>query len=190
MIDAESGHLVYEHSLNYALELPAYAVTDGFLPSTKPGVMHAPPLMWVEALDRLLLKMQSDKLPMNEIIAVAGAAQQHGSVYLGASFDACLKSCNPKMPLHEQLQDSFTRNTSPIWMDSSTTEQCTAITAALGGATNTILATGSIAVERFTGAQIKKFADKQPDAYANTAAILLVSSFMASLFAGRHIGID
>ncbi|NOQ16957.1 MAG: carbohydrate kinase [Methyloprofundus sp.] len=190
LIDAESGQLVYEHSLNYSLELPAYAVTDGFLPSAKPDVVHAPPLMWVEALDQLLLQMQADKLPMSEIVAVAGAAQQHGSVYLGTSFDACLKSCNPQKPLHEQLQDSFTRHTSPIWMDSSTSEQCTAITAALGGETNVSLATGSIAVERFTGAQIKKFADKQPDAYADTAAILLVSSFMASLFAGRHIGID
>ena len=190
LIDAESGQLVYEQSLNFSTELPAYGVTGGFIPSTTPGVVHAPPLMWVEGLDQLLMQMQSDNAPMREIVAVAGSAQQHGSVYVGTGFDARLKNCNPQTPLHEQLQECFTRKTSPIWRDSSTTEQCAEITKALGGEDNVNQATGSIAIERFTGAQIKKFADTQPDAYANTAAIMLVSSFMASLFAGRHVGID
>lgn len=190
LIDAESGFVVYEQSLNYTTELPAYGMTDGFLLSAMPGVVHAPPLMWVEALDQLLMQMQTDNVPMNEIVAVAGSAQQHGTVYIDAGFDAGLKNCNPQTPLHEQLRDSFTRNTSPIWMDTSTTEQCTAITRALGGEAKVNQATGSIAVERFSGAQIKKFADTQSDAYTNTAAIMLVSSFMASLFAGRHVGID
>jgi xylulokinase len=159
--------------------LPAYDVTDGFLPNETSGVVHAPPLMWVEALDQLLMKMKAENCPMKEIVAVAGAG-----------FDARVKNCDPKMPLHKQLQDCFTRNTSPIWMDSSTAEQCAAITQALGSETKVNQVTGSIAVERFSGAQIKKFSDTQPEAYANTAAIMLVSSFMASLFAGRHVGID
>ena len=66
LIDAESGRLVYEQSLNYTTELPAYGVTDGFLPSAIPGVVHAPPLMWVEALDQLLMQMQTDNVPMKE----------------------------------------------------------------------------------------------------------------------------
>jgi xylulokinase len=120
LIDAESSQLVYEQSLNYSAELPAYGVTDGFLPNEIPGVVHAPPLMWVEALDQLLMKMQADHCLMKEIVAVTGAAQQHGSVYIGTGVDACLKNCNPKTPLHEQLKDIFTRKTSPIWMDTST----------------------------------------------------------------------
>ena len=88
---------------------------------------------------------------MKEIVAVAGAAQQHGSVYLSEGFDARLKSCNPQIPLHEQLQNCFTRNTSPIWMDSSTTEQCAEISKTLGGDENVNQATGSIAIERFSG---------------------------------------
>ncbi len=190
LIDAESGRLIYEKSLNFSIELPAYGVTDGFLPSDIPGVVHAPPLMWVEALDQLLLQMQADSWPMKEIVAVAGAAQQHGSVYVNAEFDRCLRNCNPQISLHEQLQHGFTRNTSPIWMDSSTTEQCTAITKALGGEAKVNQITGSIAVERFSGAQIKKFADTQVVAYGNTSEIMLVSSLMASLFAGKSVGID
>jgi sugar (pentulose or hexulose) kinase len=50
--------------------------------------------------------------------------------------------------------------------------------------------TGSRAYERFTGAQIRKFATESPVAYANTDRIHLVSSFMASLLAGRHAPIE
>ena len=190
LIDAESGELIYEQSLNYSTELPAYGVTDGFLPSEIPGVVHAPPLMWIEALDQLLMQMKAENCPIHQIIAVAGAAQQHGSVYVGAGFDARLKCCNPQTPLHKQLQDCFTRDTSPIWMDASTTDQCAAITKSLGGEANVNQITGSIAVERFSGAQIKKFTETEQDAYVNTESIMLVSSFMASLFSGRRVGID
>lgn len=190
LIDAESGQLVYEQSLNYSTELTAYGVTDGFLPSEIPDVVHAPPLMWVEALDQLLMQMQVNDLPMKEIVAVTGAAQQHGSVYVGSVFDDRLKNCNPQMSLHKQLQGCFTRDTSPIWMDTSTTEQCATLTKVIGGEAKVNQVTGSIAVERFTGAQIMKFADIQPNAYLKTGAIMLVSSFMASLFSGRHVGID
>ena len=40
------------------------------------------------------------------------------------------------------------------------------------------------------GPQIRKFYKTQPDAYANTAHIMLVSSFMASLIAGKIAPID
>lgn len=190
LIDAESGQLVYEQSLNYSNELPAYGVTDGFLPSEISGVVHAPPLMWVEALDQLLMRMKADNIAMNEIVAVTGAAQQHGTVYIREGFNARLKNCHPKIPLHKQLQDTFSRHTSPIWMDSSTTDQCVDITYAMGGDAYINKITGSIAIERFSGAQIKKFSDTQPMAYASTASIMLVSSFMTSLFTGRHVGID
>lgn len=190
VIDAESGQLVYERSLNYSSELTNYGVTDGFLPCTESGVVHAPPLMWVEALDQLLIQMQADHVPMNEILAVTGSAQQHGTVYLAAGFDELLINCNAQTPLHKQLQTCFTRNTSPIWMDSSTREQCITITKVLGGDAKVNQLTGSIAVERFSGAQIKKFSDTDPDAFADTSAIMLVSSFMASLFSGKKVGID
>ena len=50
--------------------------------------------------------------------------------------------------------------------------------------------TGSPAYERFTGPQIRKFYQEQPDAYAATARIHLVSSFMASLLLGADAPID
>ena len=190
LIDIGANRVIYERSLNFSTELKGYGVTDGFLPGDNPGVVHSPPLMWVEALDMLLLQMQADGCKMEQIIAVAGSGQQHGSVYVNGSFDAVLKDCDPGTALHQQLAGVFTRKTSPIWMDRSTGRQCEKISAAFGSADKVNEATGSVAVERFTGAQILKFAEQAPEIYARTSAIMLVSSFMASLFSGRHVGID
>ncbi|MGR9100091.1 MAG: xylulokinase, partial [Gammaproteobacteria bacterium] len=187
---AENSRPVYEKSLNFEAELGHYGIIEGHLPIEENGVVHAPPLMWVEALDRILLDMGEDGFEMDRIVAVAGSAQQHGSVYLNARFDEALGNCDPSLPLNQQLTDVFSRKTSPIWMDQSTSKQCGEIAAAFGGARRITEATGSVAVERFTGAQIKKFADQEPKAYSDTRAILLVSSFLASLFAGRRTGID
>jgi xylulokinase len=50
--------------------------------------------------------------------------------------------------------------------------------------------TGSRAFERFTGPQIRKFFKQDPGGYARTDRVHLVSSFLASLLAGRHVAID
>lgn len=190
LIDVASTHVVYQQSLKFSTDLSGYGVTNGFLPSNESGVVHAPPLMWVEGLDQLLLWMQADDCPLEQVIAVAGSGQQHGSVYVNRSFSRTLKNCKPDVALDKQLAGIFTRATAPIWMDSSTGRQCEDITDAFGGADKVNEATGSVAIERFTGAQIKKFVEQDPEAYAQTESVMLVSSFLASLFAGCHVGID
>jgi xylulokinase len=50
--------------------------------------------------------------------------------------------------------------------------------------------TGSRAYERFTAAQIRKFASADPSGYARTERVHLVSSFMASLLGGRHAPLE
>ena len=75
-------------------------------------------------------------------------------------------------------------------MDTSTTRQCEEITAELGGSQEVCRRSGSIAVERFTGPQIRKFAQVAPEAYAATDVIHLVSSFLASILAGKSVAID
>jgi xylulokinase len=75
-------------------------------------------------------------------------------------------------------------------MDTSTHADCEAITRAVGGAAKLASLTGSRAFERFTGPQIRKFAREQPDAYAATDRIHLVSSYLASLLTGRHAPLE
>ncbi|XP_064446125.1 xylulose kinase isoform X5 [Mirounga angustirostris] len=75
-------------------------------------------------------------------------------------------------------------------MDSSTTAQCRGLEAAVGGAQALSCLTGSRAYERFTGNQIAKIYQQNPEAYSQTERISLVSSFAASLFLGSYAPID
>jgi xylulokinase len=124
------------------------------------------------------------------VAAISGSAQQHGSVYLAAGAPERLGALDPSRPLVDQLSGIFARPLSPVWMDTSTREQCRAIADAVGGPGALALLTGSRAFERFTGPQIRRFSETDPDGYARTARVHLVSSFMASLVAGVEAPIE
>jgi xylulokinase len=111
-------------------------------------------------------------------------------VYLNASAAVALGALDPERPLVDQVEPMLSRSVSPIWMDSSTGTQCRESAAAVGGDASLAQHTGSRAFERFTGPQIRKFATDEGEAYAATDRIHLVSSFLASLLAGRHAPID
>ncbi|HJR61224.1 MAG TPA: FGGY family carbohydrate kinase [Vicinamibacterales bacterium] len=162
VIDADRRAVVFRDALTFA---------EPFQPSEEPGVVHARPAIWAAALETMLGRMARG-IDRTSLRAISGSAQQHGSVYCGASPQA------------------LTRATSPIWMDSSTARECAEIESALGGPQVLAELTGSRAVARFTGPQIRKFAREAPGAYARTARIHLVSSYLASLLIGRHGPID
>ena len=190
VIDAETRRVVYETSLNFDKTLPQYKTHNGTLAKGDPLVVHSPPLMWVEALDAVFTKMKNDGVPLGEILAITGSGQQHGSVYFNRRAAAALKNLNPARSLKDNLTGCFARATSPIWMDSSTAIECAEIRRALGGVKKTAQATGSDTFERFTGPQIRKFMKREPASYAQTDSIALVSSFMASILAGKIAPID
>ena len=190
VIDCDRRKVVYDKSLNFDQALPQYKTQNGVLPNRKPLVKHSSPLMWAEALDRLFAVMKKDGVKLGNILAISGSGQQHGSVYLNDQAAGVLANLNPKKSLVENLRGVFSRKTSPIWMDSSTAAECAEIRKKLGGIKATATATGSDTFERFTGPQIRKFYKTEPKAYAQTADIALVSSFMASLLAGKIAPID
>jgi xylulokinase len=160
------------------------------LPSDDPRVVMAPPVMWGEALDVMLGAMAASGLDMTRLRAICGSAQQHGSVYLDSGAAVRLSELDPPLPVAAQLDGIFTRATSPVWMDTSTTEECAEIEKALGGPARVATLTGSRAFERFTGPQIRRFFKRDPEGYAATSQIHLVSSFMATLLVGRQAPLD
>ena len=190
LIDYDTRKVVYDKSLNFDKTLPHYKTQGGTLRSTNPLEVHSSPLMWVEALDCLFAEMKKDGVALGEVLAVAGSGQQHGSVYLNNRAAGALAKLNPGKSLVENLKGVFARKTSPIWMDSSTSTECAEIRKKLGGIKATAQKTGSDTFERFTGPQIRKFYKTEPDKYAKTASIALVSSFMASVMAGKIAPID
>jgi xylulokinase len=190
VIDYDTRKVVYEKSLNFDRALPQYKTQNGVLPDSHALIKHSPPQMWADALDLMFAQMKKDGVALGEILAVSGSGQQHGSVYLNHRAEDALQNLNPLKTLTENLRGCFSRGTSPIWMDSSTAKECAEIRETLGGLKATAEKTGSDTFERFTGPQIRKFYKREPSAYAETTHIALVSSFMASLLAGKIAPID
>jgi len=190
VIDLDTHKVVCEKSINFDAALPQFKTKNGVLPGRDPLVKHSPPLLWVAALDLLFAQLKKDKVALGKVLAVSGCGQQHGSVYLNEKATAVLAALDPKKSLVENLDGIFARKTAPIWMDSSTAKECAEIRKKLGGIKFTASRTGSDTFERFTGPQIRKFYKTEPKAYEKTASIALVSSFMASLLAGKIAPID
>lgn len=189
VIDAARGTVVAEEAVVFGRDLAEYGAPHGVLPHADPAVKHADPLLWVAALELLLGRLRGRDIDLGAIRGVSGAGQQHGSVYLARSL-ASVGGWRADQPLVDQLRPLLSRRTSPIWMDSSTGEECGEIAAAVGGQERVVSVTGSRMIERFTGPQIRRFAKLEPTAYAATAEIHLVSSFLASLLVGTTAPID
>ncbi len=188
-IDPATGSVVDEVSVNFGTDLPHFSSPSGFIPGGKNGEVHADPRMWLEALDLLFSRLR-ETIDLGKIEAVACSGQQHGSVYLDESFADRLASLDPSGSLSDQLAPALTRASSPIWMDTSTGDECREIAATVGGDEEVCRRSGSVAIERFTGPQIRRFYKTDPEAYQRTAVIHLVSSFVGSILAGKNIAID
>ncbi len=189
IIDVDTGKIAGSAAVNFSTELPKYGCPNGVLPGKDPLVKHSNPLMWLEALDLVLSKLKADKVPLDKVMGVCGSGQQHGSVYLNSKFTGIISDLKKTKPLAEQLKPALSRKTSPIWMDSSTSRECREISKAVGAKKLQEL-TGSPAIERFTGPQIRKFYKTEPENYNKTERIHLVSSFMASILGGCNAPID
>uniref|UniRef100_A0A8D1UY27 Xylulose kinase n=1 Tax=Sus scrofa TaxID=9823 RepID=A0A8D1UY27_PIG len=188
-VDAELN-VFYEDSVHFDRDLPEFRTQGGVHVHEDGLTVTSPVLMWVQALDIILEKMKASGFDFSQVLALSGAGQQHGSVYWKAGANQVLTSLTPDLLLREQLQACFSISDSPVWMDSSTTAQCRQLEATVGGAQALSSLTGSRAYERFTGNQIAKIYQKNPEAYSRTERISLVSSFAASLFLGSYSPID
>lgn len=189
IIDTSAGRVVVDESVNFGKSLPGYASPSGFLEHRDPQIKHANPLMWVEALDLLLGQLKARGIDFSAIEGISGAGQQHGSVYLSRSLND-VPAWDPSRGLVEQVKPLLSRDTSPIWMDSSTSAECRDIAEAVGGDARVVSISGSRAIERFTGPQIRAFWKRDAAAYERTREIHLVSSFIASLLVNKTAPID
>ncbi len=188
VINSDAGCVVGGASVNFGSDLPHYESPEGVLHNPDPLVRHSNPLMWLAALDLMLSRLQASGVAMGEIAAIAGAGQQHGSVYLGAGFADVISALDPARGVAEQVEPTLTRKSSPIWMDSSTSRECEALDAKFGERLQRD--TGSPAIERFTGPQIMRFARSEFASYEATAYIHLVSSFLCSILIGESAPVD
>ncbi len=186
--DDRAKGIVARARVHYDTELPAYGTVNGQLPGDDPAIGRVPPCMWLDGLDLAFEKLGAEACRDVRGLSVSG--QQHGSVYLAAGANRALAALAPHRSLAQQVEPLLSRAEAPIWTDSSTTRECAAIRHTLGGAAATADLTGSDTFERFTGPQIRRFARTDPEAWADTAHVCLVSSFVTSVLTGRIAPID
>ncbi|KAJ2492184.1 hypothetical protein IWW37_001632 [Coemansia sp. RSA 2050] len=182
-----SGRTLLETNIVFDAQFPEYRTTNGR--HINGSTATAPVLMWVEAIDLVLSRVHSAGLA-HRIQAISGAAQQHGSVYWSQQGIETIGKLDARRQLREQLASAFAILDSPVWEDSSTTEQCQRLEAWAGGSAGLARISGSVAFERFTGAQIMKIKDQSLGIWNRVARISLVSSFAASLLSGAMAPID
>eukprot|EP01127_Copromyxa_protea_P007299 TRINITY_DN17212_c0_g1_i1.p1 TRINITY_DN17212_c0_g1~~TRINITY_DN17212_c0_g1_i1.p1 ORF type:complete len:538 (+),score=97.14 TRINITY_DN17212_c0_g1_i1:3-1616(+) len=178
-----------EYSINYDTDLPEYKTKGGVLRAGD-GTVTSPTIMWVEALDIVLTRMKEDGFDFSRVVAISVSGQQHGSVYWKKGSESLLSKLDSSSSLRSQLKDTFSREQSPVWMDSSTHHICQEIEELMGGSQKVSSLTGSCCFERFTIHQIAKIFREDKQAIENTERISLVSSFLTSLFASRYAPID
>ncbi len=184
VIDTMAGEIAAESNVNFGRDLPQYDSPSGFLPDDDPLVKRSDPRMWLDALELALQRLAATGVSMSSIVGISGSGQQHGSVYLADDIPTFALG----RTLAEQIAPILSRPTSPIWMDRSTEAECKELSAKFGDRMQRD--TGSPAIERFTGPQIRKFAKENPEAYAKTKRIHLVSSFLCSVLCGRSAPVD
>ena len=143
IIDYNSKEIIHRESINFDEDLAHYNTINGVIVFEDEKIVHSYPCMWIEALDLIFSRMKNAKIPFNEIKAISGSGQQHGTVYVNNRFNKKLKNLDSNIALVTQLKETFSRKTSPIWMDSSTSRQCKEIRDSLGGLIKTIKITGS-----------------------------------------------
>ena len=115
--DTDLKAVVASAAVNYGRDMPEFGSPDGFLPNADTHIRRANPEMWVRGLELVLARLRDSGAPMGEIAAVGGDAQQHATVFLSEKGVAGLASGG-------WVDGSwFSRSESPIWMDSSTSEE-------------------------------------------------------------------
>lgn len=184
VIDTENGTVPAESSVNFGRDLPSYHAPDGFQPNADPLIKQADPLMWLDGLELALEQLSASGFDLARIDGISGSGQQHGSVYCREEFSPL----RPGRSLAEQIGPRLSRPVAPIWMDRSTATECRELDAAFGDRLQRD--TGSPAIERFTGPQIRKFAREEPEAWRRTRRVHLVSSFLCSVLCGSDAPID
>lgn len=190
MLDTKTLGPVTDVKVDFEDDLPQFKTERGVFHSDQvPGEINAPVLMWGAALD-LVIDRLSEKIDLSTITYVSGSAQQHGSLYLNSKYESGFATLQDHKDLASAIEPFLALEVSPNWQDASTESECAQFEAAVGGTEQLAEITGSRAHTRFTGPQILKVKERNPEVFKKTARVQLISNFMASLLAGKTCPFD
>ncbi|CAG99477.1 xylulokinase [Kluyveromyces lactis] len=179
-------NIVTTAAIEFDKDFPHYNTRKGVYIKDE-GVIDAPVAMWLEAID-LCFERLGKCIDLKKVKSMSGSCQQHGTVFWNC--DHLPKDLQPSSNLVKQLASCFSRDVAPNWQDHSTRKQCDELTDKVGGPQELARITGSSSHYRFSGSQIAKVHETEPEVYANTKKISLVSSFLASVLVGDIVPLE
>ena len=89
---------------SFDTDLREFGTDNGVHRNCDGKTITSPTLMWVKAVDILMMKMISNGVKFGDVCMISGTAQQHGSVYWAHSAEITLTSLNFNSMLTDQLQ--------------------------------------------------------------------------------------
>lgn len=156
------------------------------VPPRVTGEADQPPEMFLAALDALFHDLAANGVDLERIGAISVSAQQHGHVYLSAEGVAAVAALDTDEAegdsnLVSRFDRAFSYGTAPIWQTADSLRQADAIRAALGGRNAMVEVSGSDSPARFTGAVMRRTAQRYPEAWEKTVTVSLLSSFISGV---------
>lgn len=157
VVDANSGKVLGSGSGKHDL-----------IPGLPPGAKEQHPESWRKATaSAIKAALKQAKAKAGEVKAVGVSGQQHGFVPLD-------KAGNVIRP-------------AKLWCDTSTSAECEAITAKLGGAKKTISALGNAVLPGFTASKILWLKKHEPKNFAKLATVLLPHDYLNFWLTGERV---
>ncbi|KAG8905000.1 hypothetical protein FRB99_000873 [Tulasnella sp. 403] len=177
VIDANLTVLGYE-TVDFDTELQ-YGTRGGLF--STPGDAYTTPVdMWVKAMDVLFQKL-GERFDLGK----------PATVWLTPESAKTLASLSPKDPLSTQISPSFfSLLHTPVTQDTSTIQQTVLLQEALGGPDAMVARVGVTAQPSLIAVQCMKIREGNPDAWKKTGRVMMASTFLSSLLAGRWMSMS
>ena len=148
VVDAKNGKVLGDSSEGY-----------GLIPNLPPGAKEQNPGVWIKATGNTIRKaLKQAGAKAAEVKAIGVSGQQHGFVPLDARGEVIRPA--------------------KLWCDTSTAEECAAITAAVGGFKATVREIGNAVLPGFTAPKILWLKKHEPKNYARLASVLLPHDYL------------
>ncbi len=214
-----NGAIVHSGSFEFDDVFPDYGTHGGVLITEDPQLRHAPARLYLDALDEIFRRITDAGVSTADIGAIKCDAHQHCTVYSdetlparlaalastgvtaveagqgrgSSSDDADERGRDESLSggsLASRIGPAFTRHSVPTWEDRTTGEQADALTGELARVGGIETLTGNRAELRFPAAQIIRWAQSDPQDYARTAHVQLLSAFLTSVLTGHVAPVD
>jgi xylulokinase len=159
VIQPETGCVVHVDVVHYDDDLPHYDTHQGVTAGLGVGVSESDPLMWIEAVEMVLGRMEKSEVDVSQVRCLCVSGQQHALVALDAA-------------------GNLARSRAKLWNDCSTLAECALLTDAVGGAERMIQEVGNSQRTGYTASKILHLRRHEPEAFERATILFLAHNYI------------